>query len=830
MRSKRYLKFIVQPLVFLAALFVSYRMINHETQVEKEELAAAEMPVLYVSYGDFVLNELHGYASEMKPALMRGVITPITNDYTVNLDIAAQDAGVKEVRYRVLEPDGSRVLEEGSAAELEAKAGRSRAELSFSRGLTDNAEYMCEICVTDENGKNAYYYTRIGNYSNAHFEECLDLAWTLHRSALKGKKNVLAGSMEPQSGRTDDLSCVTINSSLDLVCFGDLEIEEAGDPVVSVQEMNNEYSLIMLDYRLTCTRDDGPVYYDVSECYRLRYSTQKVYLLNFDRTMEQLYLGSVEPGSGVIDLGIRADSVDFDSSESGNRISFIQNGQLWEYSLDDNTMTRVYGFRAMDGTADAQNDWRSHKIRILQTDESGNLDFAVTGYQNRGSREGQSGIGLFHYDSASQTVQELAFLDRKASPQLVKEEIGELAYLSGEGVFYFSAGGSIWAADTGKGTLRQFLEAVSEDYAISAGGRYLAWTDPAAGSRAGVLHVTDLEHKRTEDLIMESGSYVRPLGFMEDDCIYGVAAEKDLKRAAYDPGLFPMRRVVIYGCEGGETLKEYSRKGYFYSGAGISEKGNITLSCLRYKDGQFHEAADQSIKNQQMISKQEITVAAAEEDTGARSIRLQLLGQVPQKQVRLIEPGYSFGGSVSALEPAAKEEAYYVSARGDVILLTGDLADAVTQADANYGVVTDYRQRVIWSRAKSASLQAFSVPEAGGEDAEEKACRSMLAAMGISAGDGGTDGTVLENLRASVKKGEILDLTGCRVDLVLYYVSAGYPVYAKTAGGAALINGYTTSAVSYYDCGSGQQMTASLADAEEFFAAAGSVYYAYLSR
>ena len=34
----------------------------------------------------------------------------------------------------------------------------------------------------------------------------------------------------------------------------------------------------------------------------------------------------------------------------------------------------------------------------MNMDESGNMDFVVYGYMNRGSHEGECGISLYHYD------------------------------------------------------------------------------------------------------------------------------------------------------------------------------------------------------------------------------------------------------------------------------------------------------------------------------------------------------------------------------------------------------------------------------------------------
>lgn len=63
-----------------------------------------------------------------------------------------------------------------------------------------------------------------------------------------------------------------------------------------------------------------------------------------------------------------------------------------------------------------------------------------------------------------------------------------------------------------------------------------------------------------------------------------------------------------------------------------------------------------------------------------------------------------------------------------------------------------------------------------------------------------------------------LDLTGCTVDEILYYVSNGYPVFAMTGSNdAVLVVGYDANNVVLYDPAMGQTYKRTIADADEMF-------------
>lgn len=70
----------------------------------------------------------------------------------------------------------------------------------------------------------------------------------------------------------------------------------------------------------------------------------------------------------------------------------------------------------------------------------------------------------------------------------------------------------------------------------------------------------------------------------------------------------------------------------------------------------------------------------------------------------------------------------------------------------------------------------------------------------------------------TLKDATVLDLTGCTVDEILYYVSNGYPVFAMTGSSdAVLVVGYDANNVVLYDPAMGQTYKRTTADADEMF-------------
>ena len=84
-------------------------------------------------------------------------------------------------------------------------------------------------------------------------------------------------------------------------------------------------------------------------------------------------------------------------------------------------------------------------------------------------------------------------------------------------------------------------------------------------------------------------------------------------------------------------------------------------------------------------------------------------------------------------------------------------------------------------------------------------------------------------LKSTLKEHTVLDLSGCTLSQLLYYVGLGSPVYARTGmNEAVLITGYDSSTVSIYRPGSGTTTRMGMSEAQEMFAAGGSVFVSYV--
>ena len=76
---------------------------------------------------------------------------------------------------------------------------------------------------------------------------------------------------------------------------------------------------------------------------------------------------------------------------------------------------------------------------------------------------------------------------------------------------------------------------------------------------------------------------------------------------------------------------------------------------------------------------------------------------------------------------------------------------------------------------------------------------------------------------------DVVNLKGCTLDEVLYFVSGGRPVLALTgANSMVVITGYTETSVTYINPAAGKSETKGIAAATQMFEQAGNAFVGYV--
>lgn len=826
-------------IVFVVSIVFFEIVTNISETKEITPQSSPTLPIVYVNYLQDASTKLHGYVSEMDPAYMRDAIIPLDSERTVSLSIEQEGYSIDGVSYEIRSLDTQRNIANNELDYTE-KDGIISTSFQAENLIEKNEEYLLVITLTSGK-KNIYYYTRIMQPDGCHEEEILDFAQYFHNTALSDDATDLATYIEPDLSSSNDLSHVTINSNLSLVSYGTFDGTQVGDTHVALTDISSNYVSLTLSFLLQRDNNDKSEYYTCSENFRIRYTADRIYLLSYDRTMEQILdANSVSFSDNVLNIGITDSDLQYLSNETGTIVSFVQNGSLYEYSQTDRTLKQVFSF--VDDPTDLRSIYDQHQILLLNIDESGTMDYVVYGYMNSGNHEGECGINLYHYDAIEDISTEQVFITSSSSYQILNANFSDLLYETADNEFYIMVNGTLLYMSLNELTTKEVMTGLDNDqYAVSSSRRYLAWMDQATMSDA--IHILDLETGSSYDITAEEGQLLKPLAFMDDDLIYGTLNESDITIDGAGSTVYPMYKLTIadISSSSGRELMSYQKSGYYITDVNI-DSYTIYLTRIQIDaDGIITTAAEDTIKNSAGEQNKAVDLGNAMDDVKQQIVTLTMTPL--SEDEKLGKVAYNCTGIVLANEErsvsvasATSTTQYFVYVGSNVTLATDDLISAIASADENMGIVLDNTPKYIWKRGRKSYQNPIEGIAVGSSDSEASGSARALSALLVHAGENVQVHTLLESgetpisiLSKTLKDYDILDLTGASLEQTLYYVSQGIPVYAYTGeDSAVLIVGYDSSSITYFDPMTSSNSKMGITEASEYFESFGNVFVSYI--
>ena len=388
----------------------------------------------------------------------------------------------------------------------------------FSQG----EEYLLVLKVQTEDQDLVRFYSILTYLGTNHVQDCVDFAQRFHEMTLTGDSDGVLNYLE-QDGSMDgkNLGYINIHSRSGPVTWGDMQVEQIGDPSLRFTELESDITALTMEYQVTNTETSEQ--YQVREAYRLRYTSTRIYLLAYERWTDKI----LEPGrqlveDGKLSFGIQSSEPVYMKNTEENVVGFVEQGQLWSYDYGQNRLSLVYGFT--DGQ-DGRADWKEHDFRLLKVDDTGSMDFLLYGYMNRGRYEGRSGVMFCHYDALMNTVEELFFVPSDQSYAAMKEDIGDLAVQNGNGKAWLCWQGNLLQINLDDHSVTILARNVNaSDLQVSDSGLLTAWNDEDSGDIC-LLNTSTGVVSRIE---AGDGEVLKTLGFMEEDLIYGAGYSSDI--------------------------------------------------------------------------------------------------------------------------------------------------------------------------------------------------------------------------------------------------------------------------------------------------------------
>ncbi len=840
------IKGVLLGCIFALALMILSRVMNQGNTDMTTEMGEATYPVLSMYVDAYRVGSLHGYAQTMECAYLRDNLQPIGEDRRIDVRMDTYGRGIDTIAFEVRSLDGERLVESTPVEDYQV----NEDDISFSITLKDliesDTEYMLVFLVTPQNSAPIRYYSRIILSESLHIREKLDYITDFHertfdREAAAELTKYLESNAE---GDNTTFHKVTIHSSFNQVTWGELPVRRVTEPCIMIRELTEQTGSFNLEYLVGIKNGKKTEYYRVNEYYRIRYTPDRMYLLDFERTMEQVFdeESDVYINDKIV-LGITGDEVEIKESDGGNVFAFTVADKLYSYNVTDNKLARLFSFYGnTEELRDTRSAYDRHDIRVLTVDETGNILFLVYGYMNRGRHEGCVGVVLYAYNSMTNTVEEMAYVPYDKSYELLKTDIEELSYLSRTGIYYFMLDGSVYAVDVRTLSIQTVVTGLKEGgYHVSESDKMLVWQEGSDLYAATDLILMNLNTQMQTKIRAGVGEYISVVGFMGEDLIYGLARERDIRENSTGITTFPMYCLKIQS-DDGSILKTYQKNGVYVVESEIADN-QLTLSRVIYDEESesYVPTQDDQIMNTEEIRSGSNVLSFVVTENYETICQITVKEEIDAKGLKLLTPKeilFEGSRSVGELGDGPTEDYFYVYGKNGIENLYVNPGRAVELAYRVAGVVVDDDGDYVWRRETRSTrnqIMAITEDEATESRSSVAVCLdTILKYEGISRntqrrlnqGD-----TVMDILESDLQNHTILDLSGCSLDAVLYYVNKDIPVLAMLEdGNAVLITGFNELNIVVMDPVAGTLEKRGMNDSTEWLAENGNQFISYIRK
>lgn len=832
-------KRIVAIVVFLISLFAIDFILNRDNSEITMDMPKATLPVVSVMSDNHKINTMYGYVSKREEAYTKDSITPISENREITIVIDTYQADIDSVAYEVRSIDGERLIEEGDVAVLQKMPDQIRFTIHLKDLIEENKEYAFVTILTVEGGEKVYYYTRFIQSEKFYTKDKIDFITNFHNMTFGEDGTELKKYLESNAkGDNSNFHKVNIHSSLAQVMWDTLSIERVEEPIIFIKDITSQTASVVLEFLVKEKGNAKENYYFVEENYRVRYTPNRMYLLEYERTMDEIFDADKESFSNdKIYLGIADEKVVMGESEGGKNLAFINANRLFVYSNVSNKLSEVFSFYN-DNNFDIRTRNRNFDIKILKMEDSGNIAFMTAGYMNRGIHEGEVGIAIYFYDTIQNAIEEQVFIPYKKSADILIKELNNLCYLNVENHLFLILEGGLYDIDLEEKSYEVVISELTEDtYKVSSTGRMISWLKEKEPYKSSSLYWLNLNDGKQMEIKAGHDEYITAMGFMGEDLVYGLVKKERIRTEPSGNILFPIHNLIIKN-QDNKVLKNYHKEGYYIVDCNIVDNQITLKRILMNEDTKYKYAEDDHIASSEEQDKNVTKVTTTTIDVYKKIVQLVLKNTTDNRSLKFMNPKEVIfeGGRVLDIDFEEREKVYYVYGFRGVEKITSSSAEAVSLAYKLSGSVMDESGNYIWKKGTTYTknqIMAITGTKKDSATSSLAVCLDIILELeGISKKtqlmlDMGED--AMNILKSSLRKERILDLRGCPLDTVLYYLDQDIPVLAlMNTGEAYLITGFNEYNVVLMDPNSGTVFKKGLNDSREMFEENGNQFITYM--
>lgn len=849
--KRQVIKIIIVAILGILVLELGIYVFFHKKSSTQsfEEMAQASFPVVRVEGSGGSYSDLYGFTDQMETRSVRNTITPLNEERELMLSIYTYGHTIDEVGYQIRSLDGEHLIDDVKVET--AKTGETISiPLKLTNLLEENTEYTLIVSLNTEQ-ETLRYFNRIIYGKDMHVRDMLDYVLDFSESTFdkKAAEDTVVNVVQIDGSMgDDDFSYTNIHSKFNMFTWGSLAPVRTEEPEISIMDISDSQMAVTLNYPIEVTINDQTTTYDVEESFQVNYKGGKIYLPGYERHVKQrVKFQNDIVSNNTIPLGIGDGNCSITSSEKGEITAIVYNGQLWSYEYETGVLSCVLAYED-NGIANQRRENHS-EIQVIDVKKDGTIDFVTYGYRDRGKDEGTVGIYAYRYhaktDDTQAYIEELFNIPVNVSEDILKNEFGDLIYLNENDVFYFQYGRGLYSYSISENDLTNIVTLDTPDYFfISADGSTIAWGEQGEQYYNTQINLLNTATGEITTKAAEEGTYFQVQGFIQKDLVYGIGKIEDIQEESGVVSSMPMYAIEVLSPQDQQVLNHYEKDNIFIVGVTVEDNRIICDRVSFNEDGSTtQQPQDYLLLGEGKEKTEYVTLTSAISDVKKKEYSLKM--QTPDKTTSVTVdetvPQFLSKNSYRTLkleENITSEDCYYIIGFGGSNEVKYSMKEAIELANENQGTVLSRDQKQLWKYGTRSAKKELDIEavDAQGEGGTLQAVIQMIvnyeavtqSSEEESENASSEENSALAQLAAAIPY-QVVNLAGCELEDVLYYVDLGSPVIVIMGDNSArLITAYTATDITFYDPLNQQFTEMPIKTAETLFAKTGNSFISYV--
>ena len=258
-------------------------------------------------------------------------------------------------------------MDGGTLSADKQDASRWDLRLKFSDLLVSGREYQLLLTVQTDD-RPVYYYVRVLYAKTNYVDRLISFVKEFSDATYDAEKaSMLVNYIQPDdSVPANDLYYTNIHSRYANFTYAGLEVRRIGNRSLRISELEPTQMSAALSYQIMLKPGEEWKTYSVSEFFVVRYRSGKIYLLDYYRTIEQVFEADKSTAeSGRIFLGIGDGREEILTSENKTYTVFVVNKELWSYNTKTNEMRLIFSFDD-DADTSGRSSYDHHDVQVVK--------------------------------------------------------------------------------------------------------------------------------------------------------------------------------------------------------------------------------------------------------------------------------------------------------------------------------------------------------------------------------------------------------------------------------------------------------------------------------